>query len=130
MLRHSEAFSALTCASVSQCYEFYGKTLGLKVELNNANVLILNIKGGSPIIIYENDNHLPSAHTVLNFPVEDVELMVYKLKARGVNFLKENTYLSTDEEGIARNSVGSDMAWFRDPSGNILALVEQVLENT
>lgn len=127
MLRFSQAFSGFTVRNIEAATDFYTRILGLRSHVNDAGVLVLKITNGNPIIIYEKDRHLPAEYTVLNFPVEDVELMVFKLKARGVNFMQNIDSVDIDDLGIARFDHSSDMAWFKDPSGNILALVEQVL---
>ncbi|HCY45472.1 MAG TPA: glyoxalase [Flavobacteriales bacterium] len=127
MLKFSQAFSGFTVNNVDTASDFYSRVLGLKTHVNDAGVLVLEIKNGNPVIIYKKNDHHPASHTVLNFPVADVEHMVFKLKSRGVRFMLDVESVELDDLGIARFEHSSDMAWFQDPSGNILALIEQVL---
>ncbi|MFK7756481.1 MAG: VOC family protein [Flavobacteriales bacterium] len=125
--RYSKAFLSFSVMDIEKASRFYTKTLGLRTEQNHENVLILLLAGDTEVVVYEKKTHEPAAFTLLNFPVEDVELALYKLKAKGLEFLIDEHDLKTDKLGIFRNPNGSDMAWFKDPSGNILALIEQKL---
>ncbi len=126
--RYSKAFLSFSVDNVQKAKAFYSQTLGLRTEMNSANVLILRLAGNMEVVIYEKPDHEPANFTLLNFPVEDVELAVYKLKAKGLKFITSKPSLNTDELGVYRNPNGSDMAWFKDPSHNILALIERKLE--
>jgi catechol 2,3-dioxygenase-like lactoylglutathione lyase family enzyme len=86
--------------------------------------LFLQVAGGAPLILYPKENHAPATFTVLNFPVDDVDKAVDELSARGVRFERyEEETLRTDEKGIAREP-GPPIAWFRDPAGNILSVLQ------
>jgi hypothetical protein len=88
-------------------------------------VLTLQLAGGNNVIIYPKSNHVPPAFTVLNFPVDDVDLAVDELKERGVRFEQYDLpNLRTDEKGIMRGN-GPTIAWFKDPAGNILSVIDQ-----
>ena len=123
MLKDSKAFSGYSVSDIGKAKEFYGQTLGLDVS-EESGLLFLQIPGGSPVILYPKDNHAPATFTVLNFPVDDVERAVDELTARGVRFERyEEEGLKTDEKGIARGQ-GPSIAWFTDPAGNILSVIE------
>jgi catechol 2,3-dioxygenase-like lactoylglutathione lyase family enzyme len=124
MLRDSNAFSGFSANDIPKAKEFYGSTLGLKVSESNG-LLTLHLAGGNNVIIYPKPNHTPATFTVLNFPVEDVDQAVDELSKHGVRF--ENYDLpdiKTDKKGIMRGN-GPTIAWFKDPAGNILSVIEQ-----
>jgi catechol 2,3-dioxygenase-like lactoylglutathione lyase family enzyme len=124
MFKDSRAFSGFSVNDLEKAKEFYGQTLGLEVTEANG-LLQLNIAGGTTILVYPKDNHVPATFTILNFPVSDIEQAVDALTARGVRFEHYNTgSLVTDEKGIARDG-GPNIAWFTDPAGNILSVLEQ-----
>ena len=103
---------------------FYADTLGLEVEEVPAG-LTLKIAGGNGTLIYPKDNHVPGTFTILNFPVDDIDQAVDELTRRGVVFEQYETL--TDERGIARGistGQGPDIAWFKDPAGNILSVLQ------
>ncbi|MBA4053124.1 MAG: glyoxalase, partial [Marivirga sp.] len=81
--------------------------------------------GNNPIVIYPKPNHVPATFTVLNFPVKDIEKMVDELIAKGIVFEQYTGEIATDEKGICRSSKGPNIAWFKDPAGNILSIIEQ-----
>ena len=124
MLQHSEAFSGFSADDIAQAKTFYGGTLG--VEVSEANgMLTLHLGGGTDVLVYPKDNHVPATFTVLNFPVEDVEGTVDELSTRGVQFEKyDEPDFKTDEKGIARG-MGPTIAWFKDPAGNILSVHDE-----
>jgi len=125
MFKTTKAFSGFSVNDLNRAKEFYGKTLGLDVEeVMNGNVLQLNIHGGGTIMIYQKDNHTPATFTILNFPVENIEEAVDGLTARGIRFLQYNEPIKTDEKGICRRSGGPSIAWFEDPAGNILSVLQ------
>jgi len=124
MLRDGNAFSGFSANDIPKTKEFYGSTLGLKVSESNG-LLTLHLAGGNNVIIYPKPNHTPATFTVLNFPVEDVDQAVDELSKHGVRF--ENYDLpdiKTDKKGIMRGN-GPTIAWFKDPAGNILSVLEQ-----
>lgn len=127
MFKDTSAFSGFSVGDLQKAKEFYGQTLGLDVSEFNG-LLRLNIAGGTKILIYPKGNHTPATFTILNFPVSDIEQAVDDLTARGVRFEHYNEgSLVTDEKGIARGG-GPSIAWFTDPAGNILSVVEEADE--
>ena len=125
MFKTTKAFSGFSVNDLNKAKEFYSKTLGLDVEeVMNGNVLQLNIHGGGTIMIYQKNNHTPATFTILNFPVENIEEAVDGLTARGVRFLQYNEPIKTDEKGICRRSGGPLIAWFEDPAGNIISVLQ------
>jgi predicted enzyme related to lactoylglutathione lyase len=125
MLKDSKAFSGFSVNDIAAAKTFYGQTLGLDLS-QKEDILTLHIAGGDEIVIYPKPNHAPATFTILNFPVPKIEPAVDKLKARGVNFeiYTEGPY-KTDEKGIMRHSGGPVIAWFKDPAGNILSVLEK-----
>lgn len=124
MLKNSKAFSGFSANDIAKEKEFYAGTLGLDVSEAHG-LLTLRLAGGHNVIIYPKPNHVPATFTVLNFPVDDVDLAVDELKKRGVRFEQYNLPdLKTDEKGIMRGN-GPTIAWFKDPAGNILSVLEQ-----
>lgn len=126
MLQQSKAFSGFSVDNIQKAKQFYSQTLELKVSENQEmDILELHISGNNPLIIYPKSNHTPATFTILNFPVEDVEKAVDYLTNRGVRFeiYKDESY-RTDEKGIFRGG-GPTIAWFKDPAGNILSIIEQ-----
>jgi len=123
MLNKSKAFSGFSVDDLGAAKEFYGKTLGLKVSEEDG-MLSLHLGGGTPVLIYPKPNHAPASFTILNFPVDDVEQTVDKLGKRGVRFEHYNDpAIKTDAKGIHRDG-GPTIAWFKDPAGNILSVLE------
>jgi predicted enzyme related to lactoylglutathione lyase len=123
MLGGSKAFSGFSVGDIERTKEFYGKTLGLKVSESHG-LLTLHLAGGNNVLIYPRPNHVPATFTVLNFPVNDVDQAVDELTKRGVRFEIYNTPdIKTDEKGIMRGK-GPTIAWFKDPAGNILSVLE------
>lgn len=127
MLKESKAFSSFSVDDLKKAKEFYGQKLGLEVSETNEG-LGLQIAGGSKIFIYPKANHTPATFTVLNFPVDDIEQAVDELSGRGVRFESYEGELKTDKKGIFRGAArgeGPNIAWFKDPAGNILSVLEQ-----
>ena len=129
MLEKSKAFSGFAAGDIGKVKEFYTKTLGLKVTQEHG-LLTLHLAGGNNVIIYPKADHVPATFTVLNFPVDDVDLAVDELSKRGVRFEKYNSpsrtgtpEIKTDEKGIMRGN-GPTIAWFKDPAGNILSVLK------
>jgi catechol 2,3-dioxygenase-like lactoylglutathione lyase family enzyme len=121
MLKDSKAFSGFSAGDIPKVKEFYTDRLGLDV-VESDGLLTLRLAGGNNVLIYPKPNHVPATFTVLNFPVEDVDLAVDELTKRGVRF--EMYDLKTDKKGIMRGN-GPTIAWFKDPAGNILSVLEQ-----
>jgi len=123
MLGDSKAFSGFSANDIEKAKEFYGRTLGLKVSETNG-LLTLHLAGGNNVLIYPKPNHTPATFTVLNFPVDDVDQAADELTKRGVRFeIYDLPDLKTDKKGIMRGN-GPTIAWFKDPAGNILSLID------
>lgn len=125
MFKHSKAFSGFSVDDLQKAKRFYSETLGLNVADNPMGLIELHIEGGNNIIVYPKSDHTPATFTILNFPVNNVEEAVDKLISLGVQFEQYTGNIQTDEKGICRNSEGPLIAWFKDPAGNILSVIEQ-----
>jgi predicted enzyme related to lactoylglutathione lyase len=124
MLTDSNGFSGFSANDIPKAKEFYGRTLGLKVSESNG-LLTLHLAGGNNVLIYPKPNHTPATFTVLNFPVNDVDQTVDQLTKRGVQFeIYDLPDIKTDKKGIMRGR-GPTIAWFKDPAGNILSVLDQ-----
>lgn len=127
MLTALSAFSGLSVDDIEKAKEFYVDTLGLKLN-DDSMGLQLELPGGGQLFIYQKDNHVPASFTVLNFVVEDIDATVDHLVEHGINFERYETLpANQDEKGILRGKSeqqGPDIAWFKDPAGNILAVLE------
>jgi predicted enzyme related to lactoylglutathione lyase len=123
MLKESKAFSGFSANDIAKAKDFYGQALGLEVSEDHG-LLTLHLAGGHKVLVYPKPNHVPATFTVLNFPVKSVDQAVDELKKRGVRFEIYNLPdLKTDEKGIMRGK-GPTIAWFKDPAGNILSVLE------
>jgi catechol 2,3-dioxygenase-like lactoylglutathione lyase family enzyme len=126
VLTSSHAFSGFSVDDIPAARAFYAETLGLRVtEENGMLTLHLAGEGGDrPTLVYPKPNHEPASFTILNFPVDDIEAAVDELTAGGVVFEKyEGTPMETDPKGIFRKG-GPLIAWFTDPAGNVLSVIE------
>jgi catechol 2,3-dioxygenase-like lactoylglutathione lyase family enzyme len=122
MLANSKAFSGFAVDDLQQARAFYGETLGLKVTEEH-ELVTLHLAGDRPTLIYPKPDFVPATYTILNFPVDDIVRAVDELTARGVTFERYDGF-EQDEKGIARGE-GPDIAWFKDPAGNILSVLQQ-----
>jgi predicted enzyme related to lactoylglutathione lyase len=122
MLRESHAFSGFSVDDIQKAKEFYTRTLGLDVSESNG-LLELHLAGGATVLIYPKPNHAPATFTVLNFPVDNIEEAVDRLNKSGIRFERYEGKIKTDEKGIFRGG-GPLIAWFKDPAGNILSVLE------
>ena len=125
MLRDSKAFSGFSVDDLVAAKKFYGQTLGLDVE-EASGALQLKISGRNPVYVYSKPNHVPATYTILNFPVDDIDKAVDDLTGKGIKF--EHYANMTDGKGIARGrsqNMGPDIAWFADPAGNILSVLNE-----
>lgn len=124
MFKVTEAFPSFSVNDLKKAKDFYGKTLGLKVSETQEGLELKT--GGTAVFIYPKPNHSPATFTVLNFPVDDIDEAVASLKERGVHFEQYNLPdLKTDRDGVARGPHGPQIAWFKDPAGNILSVLEE-----
>jgi catechol 2,3-dioxygenase-like lactoylglutathione lyase family enzyme len=121
MFKNTKAFSGFAVDDVDKAREFYSETLGLEVSEENGQ-LTLNIAGDRPTLVYPRPNHTPAEYTILNFPVDDVDQAVDDLTARGVQFERYEGF-DQDERGIMRGQ-GPPIAWFKDPAGNVLSVLQ------
>jgi catechol 2,3-dioxygenase-like lactoylglutathione lyase family enzyme len=132
MLRDVKAFPGFSVDDVPRAKEFYGTTLGLEVAdaalgVDGADVpagLDIHLGPGTRIGIYPKPDHTPATFTILNFVVQDIERTVDELAARGVRFEHYATP-KTDAKGIHRSPEVHPVAWFRDPAGNILSIIQE-----
>ena len=123
MLGQSKAFSGFSANDIQAAKKFYGETLEVKVSEEHG-LLTLHLAGGNNVLIYPKANHVPATFTVLNFPVDDVDRAVDELTKRGVRFeIYDLPDIKTDQKGIMRGH-GPTIAWFKDPAGNILSVLE------
>ena len=126
MLADSKAFSGFAVPDIEEARRFYGETLGLNVELmEGPGLLNLHLAEDRPTLIYPKPDFEPASYTILNFPVDDVDAAVDELTSRGVQFERYDGF-DQDEKGIARdNGPGPLIAWFKDPAGNILSVLQE-----
>ncbi|HEU4332329.1 MAG TPA: VOC family protein [Lapillicoccus sp.] len=123
MFRDTKAFSGFAVPDIAAAKAFYGDTLGLDLTEENG-MLTLHLAGGRDTIVYPKPDFVPATYTILNFPVDDVEAAVDELTAKGVEFQKyEGEDYATDAKGIMRQG-GPLIAWFTDPAGNILSVLQ------
>jgi len=122
MLGESKAFSGFAVGDIEAARAFYADTLGLKVTEENG-MLTLHLAGERPTLVYPKEDHEPATYTILNFPVDDIDAAVDALIGRGVAFELYDGF-GQDERGVSRNAGGPPIAWFRDPAGNILSVLE------
>ena len=121
MFENTRAFSGFSVDDVPEARKFYGETLGLRVS-EEYGMLSLHIAGERDILVYPKPDHTPATFTILNFPVDDIEKTVDELAVRGVRFERYDDS-NTDEKGIYRGQ-GPLIAWFKDPAGNILSVLQ------
>jgi catechol 2,3-dioxygenase-like lactoylglutathione lyase family enzyme len=124
MLENSKAFSGIAVRDVEESRRFFGDTLGLQVDDGEMGMLVLRTGSGRPVLLYPKPDHVPATFTVLNFPVDDVAATVAGLTERGVRFEHyEGTPVQTDDDGVFRGG-GPLIAWFTDPSGNVMSVIQ------
>jgi catechol 2,3-dioxygenase-like lactoylglutathione lyase family enzyme len=124
MLKNSPFYAGFAVDDLDKAREFYGQTLGVFEVVGVATGLLsLRAANGYAVLIYLKPGHQPAAHTILNFPVDDIEAGVDELRSAGVEFEQyDQGPLKTNEKGIA--TPGPKQAWFKDPAGNILSVIE------
>lgn len=121
MLATSKAFSGFAVDDVDKARDFYRGTLGLRTSDENG-MLTLHLAGDRPTLVYPKADHEPANYTILNFPVSDIDSAVDDLTARGVTFERYDG-LEQDERGVMRSG-GPLIAWFKDPAGNVLSVLQ------
>jgi len=122
MFENTNAFSGFSVDDLDRARSFYGDTLGLRVTDENG-MLRLELAGGNRVLIYPKPNHTPASFTILNFTVDDIDKAVDELAARGVS-LERYEGFDQDERGIMRDGQGPRIAWFTDPAGNVLSVIQ------
>jgi catechol 2,3-dioxygenase-like lactoylglutathione lyase family enzyme len=124
MFENVKALSGFAVDDLPKAREFYGQTLGLRMSEEHG-LLRLHIAGGADIVVYPKADHTPATFTILNFPVDDIESAVDQLAERGVRFERYDAMATdTDDRGIFRGG-GPYIAWFKDPAGNILSVLQE-----
>jgi catechol 2,3-dioxygenase-like lactoylglutathione lyase family enzyme len=125
MFANTKAFSGFAVDNLNAAREFYGETLGIETSvLDEENGLLsLHLAGGRDTLVYQKPDFTPATYTILNFPVEDIDVAVDELTSRGVEFERFDGF-DQDEKGVARGP-GPDIAWFKDPAGNLLSVLTQ-----
>lgn len=127
MFKDTKAFSSFSTDDLEKAKQFYGETLGLNVR-ETPEGLGLQMSGGGEVFIYPKPNHKAATFTVLNFIVPDIGKAVDEMKRLGVTLESYDGEIKTDAKGVFRGGdagKGPNIAWFKDPSGNILSVVEQ-----
>jgi catechol 2,3-dioxygenase-like lactoylglutathione lyase family enzyme len=123
VLGKTTAFSGFAVPDLSAAEKFYGETLGIDLTKGEMGDLVLNLAGGRDTFIYEKPDFAPATYTILNFVVDDVDQTVDGLTKKGVRFERYEGF-DQDEKGISRGDRGPAIAWFKDPAGNILSVLE------
>jgi catechol 2,3-dioxygenase-like lactoylglutathione lyase family enzyme len=125
MLTESKAYSGFAVDDIGKARDFYGETLGLQTEMldEQNGLLSLHLAGGRDTLVYLKPDFQPATYTILNFQVDDIDEAVDGLAARGVTFERYEGF-EQDDKGIARGN-GPNIAWFKDPAGNILSVLEE-----
>jgi len=125
MFTNTKATSGFAVDDVDAAKRFYGETLGLgTTDLSEEfGVMSIQLAGGRDVLVYRKDDFTPATYTILNFEVDDVDAAVDELAAKGVTFERYDGF-EQDEKGIARGP-GPQVAWFKDPAGNILSVLQQ-----
>jgi catechol 2,3-dioxygenase-like lactoylglutathione lyase family enzyme len=122
MFANTKAFSGFAVDDLEKARDFYGETLGLKTSEDHG-LLTLHLAGDRPTLVYPKPDHTPADYTILNFPVDDIDEAVDALAARGVQFERYDG-VEQDEKGIMR-AMGPYIAWFKDPAGNVLSVLQE-----
>jgi catechol 2,3-dioxygenase-like lactoylglutathione lyase family enzyme len=123
MFANTKAFSGFAVPDLQRARQFYEGTLGLRVSEANG-LLTLHLAGGRDTLVYPKPDHAPASYTILNFPVDDIDAAVAELASRGVRFERYEGF-GQDEKGISRAEGGPYIAWFTDPAGNILSVLQE-----
>ncbi len=126
MFADTKVFSGFAVDDLQKAREFYGETLGLRTSVldEEAGLLVLHLGGDRDTFVYVKPDFTPATYTILNFQVDDVEAAVDELTSRGVRFERYDGF-DQDEKGIARGGDGPPIAWFTDPAGNVLSVLQE-----
>jgi catechol 2,3-dioxygenase-like lactoylglutathione lyase family enzyme len=126
MFANTKPYSGFAVDDASKAKEFYAETLGLRVsDVDQEHGLLgLDIGSDRDVLIYQKPDHTPANYTILNFPVDDIDEAVDRLAARGVRFERYDGF-EQDEKGISRGEGGPYIAWFKDPAGNVLSMLQE-----
>lgn len=125
-IQGNKLFCGFSVKDTDEAYDFYKNVLGLEIEKGEMSVLTVKADGGVKAIIYPKPDHVPATYTILNIPVTDMDRAVDELAGKGISFLQyDMEYIQTDAKGIARIEGGPTHAWFTDPSGNIISLIQE-----
>lgn len=125
VLTDAKAFQSFSVDDLDKARSFYHDTLGLEVA-DRPEGLEIEVGSGSKVFVYPKPNHEPATFTILNFAVDDVDVAVDRLQSTGVTFEQYDLPgIKTDSRGIARDTGGPAMAWFKDPAGNILSVMQE-----
>jgi catechol 2,3-dioxygenase-like lactoylglutathione lyase family enzyme len=122
MFKNTKAYSGFAVDDIAKAREFYGDTLGIATSEEHG-LLTLHLGGGRDTLVYPKPDHEPANYTILNFPVDDIDAAVDELTARGVSFERYEGF-DQDEKGVFRDA-GPDIAWFTDPAGNVLSVLQE-----
>jgi predicted enzyme related to lactoylglutathione lyase len=123
MFKNTKAFSGFAVPDIEAAQRFYGETLGIETSVDYG-ILTLHLDGGArPTIVYPKPDHEPAVYTILNFSVDDIDAAVDALTGRGVELLRYDD-MPQDERGIMREE-GPCIAWFADPAGNVLSVLQE-----
>jgi len=125
MFKDSKAFSGFAVKDVAAAKSFYGDTLGLDARSGPMGLLELHLGNGAVVMAYPKEDHEPANYTILNLPVKDVDAAVDQLTKAGIQMERYGPEFGQDEKGIARGDEGPTIAWFKDPSGNIIAVLDE-----
>lgn len=124
MFEHDPAFSSFAVPDIEVARRFYRDQLGLDVDDGEMGSLELDLGDGTKVLVYPKPDHEPATYTVLNIPVGNIDEAVDALSAKGIRFEQYDGEIATDAKGISRGTPGPQIAWFRDPAGNILSVLQ------
>jgi catechol 2,3-dioxygenase-like lactoylglutathione lyase family enzyme len=122
MFRDTKAYSGFAVDDIARAREFYDGTLGIRTSEEHG-LMMLHLAGDRPTLVYPKPGHTPADYTILNFPVDDIDAAVEELTRRGVTFERYDGF-PQDEKGVMRGE-GPPIAWFRDPAGNVLSVLQE-----
>ena len=122
MFADTKAYSGFAVDDFERAREFYGETLGLPITVvDEGNLMTLTLAGGRDTLVYMSPSFSPGSYTILNFEVDHIGAAVDELASRGVDFER---YEGMEQDGRGISHIGPDIAWFKDPAGNILSVIQ------